>query len=40
MITVRPEEPGDTARVFEINQKTPEDAVAAAIPFLRQHNVL
>jgi sugar phosphate isomerase/epimerase len=27
-------------RVFEINQETPEGAVAAAIPFLRDHEVL
>ena len=32
--------PRDVPRVFEINQKTPEDAVAAALPFLRQHSVL
>jgi sugar phosphate isomerase/epimerase len=32
--------PPDAPRVFEINQKTPEDAVAAAIPFLRQRGVL
>ncbi len=32
--------PPDVPRVFEINQKTPEDAVAAALPFLRQHSVL
>ena len=32
--------PPDIPRVFEINQKTPEDAVAAALPFLRPHSVL
>ncbi len=32
--------PPDVPRVFEINQKTPEDAVAAAIPFLRERGVL
>ncbi len=32
--------PPGVPRVFEINQETPEDAVAAAIPFLRQHGVL
>jgi sugar phosphate isomerase/epimerase len=32
--------PPDAPRVFEINQKTPEDAIAAAIPFLRQRGVL
>jgi sugar phosphate isomerase/epimerase len=32
--------PGDVPRVFEINQKTPEDAVAAALPFLREQGVL
>jgi len=30
----------EVPRVFEINQKTPEEAVAAAIPFLRQRGVL
>jgi len=32
--------PADVPRVFEINQGTPEDAVAAALPFLRQRGVL
>ncbi len=32
--------PPAAPRVFEINQKTPEDAVAAAIPFLRERGVL
>jgi sugar phosphate isomerase/epimerase len=32
--------PAHAPRVFEINQKTPEDAVAAAIPFLRDRGVL
>ncbi len=32
--------PADAPRVFEINQGTPEEAIAAAIPFLRQHSVL
>ena len=32
--------PRDVPRVFEINQKTPEHAVAAALPFLRQRGVL
>ena len=32
--------PPGVPRVFEINQKTPEDAVAAAIPFLRERGVL
>ncbi len=32
--------PADAPRVFEINQRTPEDAVAAAIPFLRERGVL
>ena len=32
--------PPGVPRVFEINQQTPEDAVAAAIPFLRQWGVL
>ena len=32
--------PGGAPRVFEINQKIPEDQVAAAIPFLRQRGVL
>jgi sugar phosphate isomerase/epimerase len=32
--------PENAPRVFEINQKTPEDAVAAAIPFLHEHGVL
>jgi len=32
--------PADIPRVLEINQKTPEDAVAAALPFLRQRGVL
>ncbi len=32
--------PPAAPRVFEINQKAPEDAVAAAIPFLRQRGVL
>ena len=32
--------PPHAPRVFEINQKTPEVAVAAAIPFLRRHRVL
>ncbi|MEX0800622.1 MAG: sugar phosphate isomerase/epimerase [Dehalococcoidia bacterium] len=32
--------PAHVPRVFEINQKMPEDAVAAAIPFLRERGVL
>jgi sugar phosphate isomerase/epimerase len=32
--------PPGVPRVFEINQTTPEDAVAAAIPFLRERGVL
>jgi len=32
--------PPDIPRVFEINQKAPEDQVAAAIPFLRDRGVL
>jgi sugar phosphate isomerase/epimerase len=32
--------PPDVPRVFEINQKTPEDAVASAVPFLRERGVL
>ena len=32
--------PAGVPRVFEINQRTPEDAVAAAIPFLRERGVL
>src|SRR3990170_2021844 len=32
--------PPDVPRVFEINQKTPEEAVSAAIPFLRERGVL
>ncbi len=32
--------PPEAPRVFEINQKTPEDAVAAGIPFLRDRAVL
>ncbi len=32
--------PPAAPRVFEINQKTPEDAVAAAIPYLRERGVL
>ncbi|KKL47694.1 hypothetical protein LCGC14_2332970 [marine sediment metagenome] len=32
--------PPGVPRVFEINQETPEDAVAAAIPFLRERGVL
>lgn len=32
--------PKEAPRVFEINQKMPEDAVAAAIPFLRERGVL
>jgi sugar phosphate isomerase/epimerase len=32
--------PPGVPRVFEINQRTPEDAVAAAIPFLRERGVL
>jgi sugar phosphate isomerase/epimerase len=32
--------PPDVPRVFEINQRTPEDAVAAAVPFLRERGVL
>ena len=32
--------PPTVPRVFEINQKTPEDAVAAAIPFLRERGVI
>jgi sugar phosphate isomerase/epimerase len=32
--------PADIPRVFEINQKVPEEQVAAAIPFLREHGVL
>jgi len=32
--------PGDVPRVFEINQGTPEEAVAAALPFLQQRGVL
>ncbi len=32
--------PPDAPRVFEINQKQPEDAVAAAIPFLRAREVI
>lgn len=32
--------PPDAPRVFEINQKQPEEAVAAAIPFLRERGVL
>ncbi len=32
--------PPHVPRIFEINQKTPEEQVAAAIPFLRQRGVL
>jgi sugar phosphate isomerase/epimerase len=32
--------PADAPRIFEINQKTPEEAVAAAIPFLQERGVL
>ena len=32
--------PPDAPRIFEINQKMPEDQVAAAIPFLRERGVL
>ncbi len=32
--------PAGAPRVLEINQKTPEDAVAAAVPFLRARGVL
>src|SRR3990172_4373975 len=32
--------PAQAPRVFEINQKQPEEAVAAAIPFLRERGVL
>ena len=32
--------PPHVPRIFEINQKTPEEHVAAAIPFLRQRGVL
>ena len=32
--------PPDAPRVFEINPKQPEEAVAAAIPFLRERGVL
>jgi sugar phosphate isomerase/epimerase len=32
--------PAQAPRVFEINQKMPEDAVSAAIPFLRERGVL
>jgi len=32
--------PAGVPRVFEINQRTPEDAVAASIPFLRERGVL
>jgi len=32
--------PAEAPRVFEINQKQPEEAVAAAIPFLRERGVL
>ena len=32
--------PAGVPRVFEINQMTPEDAVAASIPFLRERGVL
>jgi sugar phosphate isomerase/epimerase len=32
--------PAKAPRVFEINQKQPEEAVAAAIPFLRERGVL
>ena len=32
--------PADAPRVFEINQRTPEDVVAAAVPFLRERSVL
>ena len=32
--------PPDAPRIFEINQKQPEEAVAAAIPFLRERGVL
>ncbi len=32
--------PPEVPRVFEVNQKTPEDAVAAAIPFLQKRGVL
>lgn len=32
--------PPGVPRVFEINQKTPEDAVAAGVPFLRERGVL
>lgn len=32
--------PPDAPRIFEINQRIPEDQVAAAIPFLRERGVL
>ena len=32
--------PPHVPRIFEINQKAPEEQVAAAIPFLRQRGVL
>lgn len=32
--------PTDVPRVFEINQRTPEDDVAAALPFLQERRVL
>jgi hypothetical protein len=32
--------PSDIPRIFEINQKMPEEQVAAAIPFLRERGVL
>jgi sugar phosphate isomerase/epimerase len=32
--------PPDAPRIFEINQRMPEDQVAAAIPFLRERGVL
>jgi len=32
--------PASAPRIFEINQKTPEEQVAAAIPFLRENGVL
>jgi sugar phosphate isomerase/epimerase len=32
--------PPEVPRVFEVNQKTPEEAIAAAIPFLQERSVL
>jgi sugar phosphate isomerase/epimerase len=32
--------PSDIPRIFEINQRTDEDKVAASIPFLRERGVL